>query len=206
MLYRLGRWLFRVFFRVWLRWEVSGSENVPPVGPLILAANHSSLLDPPLVGGAVRRPVRFMAKDELFRPPLFGRVLRAMGAFPVRRGRPDRQAIKLALRILESGGVVGMFPEGTRGDGRVLLDPQGGAAMLALKSGAALVPMAIKGSGAVMPKGARLPRRVKVSVVVGRPFRVGNARGLLDKEVQDATSRRIMQEIGRLLQEDMPHE
>lgn len=172
---------------------------MPRQGPLIVAINHLSLLDPILVGAALPRPVHFMAKEELFRYPLLGLLLRWVRAFPVRRGEADREAIASGLRILQAGGVVGIFPEGTRSlDGR-LLSLQGGTAFLALKSGAPIVPVAISGTERAMPKGAWWPRRVAVRIQVGTPIQRLPDNGAAFKDRLQELSRSLAQELARLL-------
>lgn len=131
-----------------LRWEIEGLDNLPAEGPAILASNHVSYLDPPLIGALVKRPVYFMAKDEVFQVPLLGSFLRSIGTFPVRRGRPDVRAVRHALRILERGEILGIFPEGTRnrtGDLRAVQPFRAGIGWLAIRSRAPVIPIAIDG-------------------------------------------------------------
>ncbi len=170
MLYWLAWGLLRLVATLFLRWRVDGAENVPPGGPALLAINHVSAVDPLLSGIGTRRKVHFMAKEELFRRPALGWLLRRLGAFPVRRGEGDRQAIKEALALLAAGEVVGIFPEGTRSpDGR-LQQAQTGIAFLAKRGRAAVVPVAISGSEAILPKGAHFPRPARVRVLMGHPL------------------------------------
>jgi len=131
-LYAMARVFLRAFFRVLSRWEVRGGEHVPAEGGVLLIANHTSYADPPIVGTASPRPVNFMAKAELFRIPLLGWLIRRTHAFPVRRGTTDREALRRAIRLLRSGRVLLVFPEGTRSpDGR-LMEAEQGAAFIAL--------------------------------------------------------------------------
>lgn len=189
MLYALGKALFWVLFALGCRWEVGGREHVPPDGPLLVIANHLSWLDPPLVGTVLPRKVHFMAKHELFRKPLAAWVLRRLGAFPVRRGQPDRWALRHALDLLDRGAVVGLFPEGTRSRGR--LGPfEPGAALLAIKSGAPVLPVAIAGP-------YRPGRRVRVRI--GVPFRVAGSGG---EGSIDAVAHRMCEAVAALLAED----
>ncbi|HEY8486776.1 MAG TPA: lysophospholipid acyltransferase family protein [Limnochordales bacterium] len=173
--------------------RVDGLERLPAQGPVILAINHLSMLDPILIGALVPRVVHFMAKEELFRYPLLAPVLRWVHAFPVRRGQPDREALARALAILRRGEVVGIFPEGTRGVEGRLLPLQAGTAFLALKSGAVVVPVAIVGTHRAMPRGAWWPRRVGVLVRIGEPLPVaaGQVRegGLRRAELQQLSAR-----------------
>lgn len=177
MLYWVARGIIRALGRLFLRWEIEGLENLPRTGPVLLAINHISALDPLLGGAAVNRKVHFMAKAELFRSAPLRALLRQLGAFPVRRGEADRNAIRQALALLKAGEVVGIFPEGTRSpDGR-LQQAQTGIALLARRAGAAVVPMAIAGSGGILPKGRWLPRPARVRVVIGPPIYAGDEEG-----------------------------
>src|SRR5438093_6187098 len=164
--------LMRLFFRV----EVKNPEHVPLAGAVLLVANHSSLLDPPLVGGVLPRQLSFLAKAELFRIPLFGPLIRRLNARPVRREGPDPGALRMALRVLEEDGALLIFPEGTRGAEGVLRPAKAGAGMLAVKSGAPVVPVYISGSGRAWPRGQRLFRPAKVTVAFGPPLRFDGGR------------------------------
>ncbi len=146
MLYRFFHLLFSLFFKVFYGYQVRGYENIPPEGPFIICANHTSWFDPPLTGCLVpvNNQVHFMAKEELFAFPVLGFIIKRLGAFPVKRNTADRKAIRQALKILESGGVVGLFPEGTRIKTGELGKPLQGAALIAIKSDKPVVPMAIK--------------------------------------------------------------
>ena len=171
MLYYLGRCLFRLLFQVLGRWQVSGREHCPVTGPVILAPNHISYLDPPASGSGLHRPVHFMAKEELFRIPLFGRLIRSLNARPVRRDGSDMRALKAALAQLEEGHALLVFPEGTRGEeGQPLREGKPGVGMLAVLSGAPVVPVYVSGSGAALPRGRALPRPARVRVTFGPPL------------------------------------
>ena len=185
-------WYFRV--------RVEGLERVPSRGPAILAINHLSMLDPILVGAVMPRTVHFMAKEELFRYPLLGWLLRRFHAFPVRRGQADREALSRALAVLKAGEVVGIFPEGTRSPDGQLLPLQGGTAFLALKSGAAVIPVAIAGTHRAMPRGALWPRRTRVEIRVGEPMALGPApSGSVRREQLEAVSQSITLALHRLV-------
>jgi len=157
--------------RLYFRLEARGAEQVPPTGPLLLVSNHSSVLDPPLVGGASPRQLSFLAKAELFEIPLLGRLIRALNARPVRREGSDARALKTALKVLEEGRALLVFPEGTRGPEGALREAKPGAGMLAVLSGAVVVPVLITGSGRALPKGAAFPRPAKAIVRFGQPMR-----------------------------------
>lgn len=193
MLYRLGRVLFRLLFAVCYRWEVEGTEHIPKQGPVVVCPNHIHNLDPPLVGSAIDRKVHFMAKEELFRVPILAPLIRRLGAFPVRRGSGDRKALKKAIEILQEGKVLAIFPEGTRSrDGR-LGKAHPGAALIALKGNANIVPAAIIG-----------PYRFfgKIRIVFGPPFRLECPPGnKINSDILRDQSARIMAKIERLLQD-----
>lgn len=174
--YRTVRWLVRnLIFQPLGGFRVEGLENVPGSGPLIVAANHVSFADPPAVGCAMPRPVRFMAQSGLFRPPLFGPLIRRLGAFPVHRGEADKAAIRRALELLEEGWALLIFPEGTRGDGKRLGEANRGVELLAKRSGAPILPVGIVGTQRWLPKGAKLPRPTRITVRFGEAFAWSNA-------------------------------
>jgi 1-acyl-sn-glycerol-3-phosphate acyltransferase len=198
-LYRTGWLLVRGFARLVWRLEVHGASNVPLEGAAIIAPNHLSLLDPPLIGCACPRELRFIAKAELFRYGLFSKLIRRLGAFPVERGTADVGAIKTALRFLNNGRAVIIFIEGTRGTGEYLLPPTPGVTLLARQSGAPVVPTAIVGSEQAWRKGAKLPRRAQVKVAFGEPVRYQELFGArADREARDAFSALIMERIEAL--------
>jgi len=155
------------------RFRVVGKEEVPTTQGVILAANHVSYADPVFIGVAlVERQLHFMAKEELFRFPVFGAIIRGLHAFPVRRGEMDRAAIRWCLHLLEKGEIVLLFPEGTRGDGVVLKEAESGVGLLAARSGCPVVPVYVHGTDHVLPRGKRIPRIHPVTVYFGRPVRL----------------------------------
>ena len=198
MLYAILKPLAFAIMRLLFGLEGRGGNRLPATGPVLLVANHSSYLDPPLVGGVAPRQLSFMAKAELFRVPLLGALISRLNARPVRREGADAGALRTALRILHEGGVLLMFPEGTRGPEGVLRPAKPGAAMLAVLSGATVVPVFIRGSGRAWPRGQRLPRPAKVIVTFGEPmiFERKDAEGR--KTDYEAVSRAMMTAIGRL--------
>lgn len=145
-----------------------GLERVPPTGPVLLAVNHSAFMDGPLLFGKLSRPVSFLVKAEAFAPGrgLAGRILVSGAQIPVRRRQLDPAPVRLALAVLRSGGVIGIFPEGTRGDGTVA-QARPGVGYLALKTGAAVVPVAVHGSALMNPR--RILARPEVTVHIGEP-------------------------------------
>lgn len=197
--YRLISYLL-VFpvYRLLFRGCTAGNGNVPLEGALVVVANHGSHLDPPLLGHALGRPVAFMAKAELFRVPLLGPLIRALGAYPVLRGAGDREAIRIASDRLAQGWAVGVFLDGTRqSDGRVH-DPQPGAALLAARAGVPLLPVAILGSHRALGRGQRLPRPARIHIRIGTLIEPPASRRRQDL---DATTRLARDQINRLLDE-----
>ncbi len=176
-LHNLGRAIFRhVIFPPLGGIARVHPEREPKEGALIVAPLHVSHLDPPAVGSALRRPLCYMAKEELFKGP-FGRVLRGVRAYPVRRGEGDTGAIRLFLELLAQGEAVLLFPEGTRGDGRTIQPLTHGVAMLAKKSGAKVLPIGVVGSHRTWPRGVSRPKRHRIEVVFGEPFTYAEVAG-----------------------------
>ena len=164
---RVAAGLLRLIFRV----RVTGLEHLPAHGPVLLAGNHTGFLDGPVVFVLLPRPSAFLVKSELYDSP-FRRVLQFARQIPVRRGTPDRTALRRALDVLRAGGVLGVFPEGTRGEGR-LESVQHGIGYLALRAGCPVVPVVCVGTAEALPKGRRLPRwRSPVTVAFGPAFEV----------------------------------
>lgn len=171
VLYHLFKWsVVAPMLRFYFCGQVYGMENVPQRGPLIVVANHASDFDPPLLSCCVRRPVAYMAKEELFRVPVLKQAIALYGAYPVKRGSADRSAIRAAIHQLEQGWAVGIFLSGTRTpDGRIP-EAKLGAAMIASKVQAPLLPVSLWGTEAILPKGSRFPRRVPITVRIGQPI------------------------------------
>jgi 1-acyl-sn-glycerol-3-phosphate acyltransferase len=169
--YWIVRAVLQPFFLVYFRMQRLGREQVPESGPVIIAANHRSFLDPFVIGMMTRRPVYYVAKRELFANRLVGWFLSSLGAFPVHRGTGDQDMLATARAILNRGGVVLIFPEGTRTRPGPLGRPRRGVGRLALETGAAVVPVAIAGTEGVR-RGWRIrPRRVRVSAARPRRFK-----------------------------------
>ncbi len=159
--------VFRRVFKV----EVSGAENIPAEGPYIVASNHRSHLDPPVLNSVFPEPLIFLAKEELFKPPL-GLIIRHMRAVPLRRGSGDVETLETVLGLLHRGCSVAIFPEGTRARPGEFLKPKAGVGLLAVKSGAPIVPVLIEGTDAVFPRGSRFPKPGHpIRVYVGKPRR-----------------------------------
>lgn len=198
-----GRFAFRAFTRV----EVSGLGRVPRSGPLILAGNHLSNADPPLLASwltpALGRPIHWMAKEEALDWPVAGWFMRQNGAFGVRRGAADMEAFRLAKRVLDDGRVLGAFPEGTRSSTGALQVAKDGVTLLALRTGAAVLPIGIAGTDRFWPRGRALWRiGGRVSVRIGEPV-VLERRVAPDgrRESLDEVTTRLMLLIAALLPE-----
>ncbi len=179
------------FYRI----KISGAENWPRKGPAVIASSHASNLDPCLVGIAFPGQIRWMAKAELWKVPGLGWLITKLGAFPVRRGESDREAVRRARELLKQGYIVGMFPEGTRQREGTLGEAQPGVGMLALEPGVAVVPVRIRGDERVM-RGLK-PGRPRITISVGKPVDLdmdGLSRGRAYREAGN----RIMAAISKL--------
>lgn len=179
MIFKIIRFLLDILFYRILGLKVEGGENIPKEGAIIVAPNHKSYWDPPLVGVASReRIIHYMAKEELFKNPIFGWVLRKFGTFPVKRGSVDRQAIKTAVMELKKGNPLGIFPEGTRIKKEGLGRFHSGMASLALMTGTPVLPVAIVGS-LTLPK-----KNGPLAVLIGKPIPVEKGRAT-DEKVEE---------------------
>ncbi|MGD9991275.1 lysophospholipid acyltransferase family protein [Pseudonocardia sp.] len=169
----VARWIGTWWFRPVLRVHVHHRERVPAAGPVVLVANHSSMVDGPLLFGLLGRRSVFLVKQEMFRGPL-GAVLPRIGQLAVRRGVADRKPLVAALDVLRGGGLVGVFPEGTRGSGEVAAAQQG-AAWLARTSGAVVLPVVCRGT--YRAPGAPRRWRPRVDLWVGEPMAAPAGKG-----------------------------
>lgn len=190
-LYTFGKALVKTALTPLYRFEVTGTEKFPEQGGILLCSNHIHALDPPVVGMTSPRTVHFMAKEELFKVPVLGRILPQVNAFPVKRGMSDREALRSALRILKNGDVVGLFPEGTRSTDGVLKKGLSGAGFFALRGNADVMPCAIIGP--------YKPFR-KVKVVYGEPVLMAPYRER--KASAEEVTAVIMESIQKLLDEN----
>ncbi|MER3421303.1 MAG: 1-acyl-sn-glycerol-3-phosphate acyltransferase [Chloroflexota bacterium] len=194
-------WLMTRLMRlvVWTfgRYEVVGAERVPRAGPLLVVANHLHNADPPLLGASIPRRIRFMAKQELFAKQPWGFFIRLFGAFPVRRFEADLQALRRAEQLLREGWAVGMFPEGHRSHGRGLQTPFPGTALIALRSRAPVLPVAITGTEAICSPLVLL-KKPRIRVVIGEPFTLPASERITGERVRAATEE-IMHRIAALL-------
>jgi 1-acyl-sn-glycerol-3-phosphate acyltransferase len=195
--HRLMYFVFVKLIRLWLflfcHWRVSGRRNVPMHGPVIIAPNHISYLDPPIVGSAFDRQIFFMAKVELFEVPFLGWLIRQCGAFPVRRGVADRAALRQADELLHGGEAVRVCPEGTRSEDGRLVPAELGIAMLALRTGAPVLPIGVDGTDRSLPRHSPIIRPVAIRINIGRALTFDDLcrRGPLTREAAEEAARRI---------------
>lgn len=190
LIYWLSYYLINLYLKVVHRFQVKGKDNVPKYGPLIVVSNHVSYLDPPIVGGAVKRQLHFMAKTELFEKKWFSYILKKMGTFPVKRGVPDKSAIRKSLNILNNDQALCMFPEGTRIKTGKLGEAKPGVTLIALMSKSPILPVAIKHSD---------DKNNALQVAIGKPF-------LLDEYYDKKLNRDQKDEVGQLIMDKIGEE
>ena len=196
MIYSIVHFIFSILFKILFRFEVIGKENIPKEGPVVIASNHASLFDPPLLGTAANRPVHFMAKEELF-VPVLGSIYKTLGAFPVKRGASDIGALKHALVLLSKDKVVGIFPEGTRTKTGKLGPAGPGTCMIASRGKATIVPTAIIGSALKRNK-SLWP---KIKVVFGKPIPYRENISINKENLHEMTEE-MMSKIAELLEQN----
>ena len=188
-LYSFAKAVVSAVFYPLYRIRVTGRENFPKDGGILLCANHIHALDPPVVGITSPRPVHFMAKEELFEAPILKGLIPKLNAFPVKRGMSDRKAMRTGLSLLREGKVVGLFPEGTRSQDGKLQEGLAGAGFFALRGNADVMPCAVIGSYKPF-------RRLKV--VYGEPIKMEPFRER--KASAEEVTKVIMAEIGKLIE------
>ncbi|HEX4083023.1 MAG TPA: lysophospholipid acyltransferase family protein [Acidimicrobiales bacterium] len=168
--YRICRAIFVTIVGLWFRPKVTGRANIPADGPVILAPVHRSFADFGFSAFVTHRKLFFMAKDGLWKNRFLGWLLLTLGAFPVHRESADREALAHAEAVLRRGQLLVLFPEGMRQEGPVVGELAEGAAFLAARTGAPIVPIGIGNSDAAMPKGRRIPKPLRIRIVVGEPL------------------------------------
>lgn len=204
--YRGMQAVVRPALRAAYGFEVTGAHYMPRRGPVLVVANHLHNFDPVVLGAALPRPILYMAKEELFTHPAFSWFIRGFGAYSVRRGTPDRAALRQTRVLLAQGLVVGLFPEGTRGLSGQLGAPQPGVALVAFQAGAPVLPVGISGTetlpfdakAAGRAGAGRGGNRPRPRVAIGQPFTLPPATRH-DKAALAAAGDRIMREIAALL-------
>lgn len=196
--YYATKLLLKIALRLFTRWQVKGIENIPRRGGLLIVSNHLNLADPPLLGISLNRKAIFMAKEEVFRSRLTRYFFSGLGAFPVHREKLDRKALRQAKRVLDEGKVLVMFPEGTRSKNAQLQSAFSGAALVALRNGVPILPVAITGTERI--KGSTwILRRPGLTVNFGSPFYPPPANGKLTKTDLAEFTNLIMGRIAELL-------
>jgi len=203
--YRLGWLFFRTLYAVYFRWQVFNPERVPETGAVILASNHASFLDPPLVGSGLKRGINYLARESLFRFPGVGALLRSWSAVPVDRDGGGAAGLKAILdRLLAGGGII-LFPEGTRTrDGR-LQPARSGIGLVVVKSTAPVVPVRVFGTYEAYGRHVKFPRPLPIALKYGRPMNFEKLRAEAKdcskarlKEIYQEIANEIMAAIGKL--------
>ncbi len=196
--YYVARVIVRGLLKLLTHCQVKGRENIPSQGPLLIVANHLSLADPPLLGVSLSRKVIFMAKKELFRFRVIGYFIGSLGAFSVHRGRLDRKALRQAYQVLADGLALVAFPEGTRSRSGRLRPAFSGPALIAMRSGAPILPVGIIGTEKI--RGVTwLLRRPRITVNIGHPFYLPPISSRLTKAELTELTTSIMGHIAELL-------
>lgn len=180
--------------------DVKGKENLPRKGPLILVSNHLNNADPPIISSVTPRQISFLTKQEWFKTPVVGTMFKMGGMIPVRRFAADLHALRAAQKLLESGGCLGMFAEGTRSKDGVMHEAEPGTALIALRTGAPIQPVAIWGTEIVKLPKDMLLSRTKVHVRYGKPFTLPRPQRITREDVERGTET-IMKSIAALLPE-----
>lgn len=191
-LYNLLRIFAISIFKLLFHLEVKGREFLPKEGGFILASNHLSNLDPIVLGAVTPRRLNFMAKEELFLNPLFGLLIRILGAFPIKRNSPDLSALREAMKRLRRGACLVIFPQGRRSPEDLKGEP--GIGFLTIKTKSPVVPVYIKGTDRILPKGKRKISMGEIKVRFGSPIILKEKGG----ESYSDISKNIMDKIGRL--------
>lgn len=169
-IYFLGWSFFRIFYRTYNRWEIFDAGNVPASGPVILASNHASFMDPPLIGAATRREINYLARESLFRFPVLGWILKAVNAVPVDREGGGAAGLRAIFDRLLKGGAIILFPEGTRTPDGSLRQAKSGIGLTVIKSDAPVLPVRVFGTFEAFSRHHSFPRPRKVAVKFGRPM------------------------------------
>ena len=204
MIYRIAWFVVSFVYGLFLRRKTYGAENVPKTGPVLIASNHLSYLDPPLVGTAVWRPAYFMAKEELFHSRLGGWFIRQLNAFPVQRGSADRASLKHSLDLLSQNKVFVMFPEGTRSETGELGEAEMGVGMIAYRSGAPVVPAYLWGTDRAMPRSGGI-HLAPIGIAFGKPLHFAATEGRKPGRAEyEEAARQIMAAIAQLRDQYRP--
>jgi len=204
--YQFSTRIFKLFLLIWHRLKIRGAKNIPDRGGVLLASNHASFLDPPVVGVGYRgRPVHFMARDTLWNSKFGTWWMTKVGCIPVSRGTGDIKALKLTIKALKEGKVVSMFPEGTRTEDGELQEAKGGIGFIIEKSGCVVVPAYIDGTYKAHPKGTKFIKPCKVTITYGKPITQEDFQALgSGRKAYDAHAALIMQRIADIKNGNQP--
>lgn len=204
-IYRITWLSGRLAFKLWFRWRVYNPERVPVQGPVIIASNHASFADPPLIGCAVHRQINYLARESLFRFPGIGWYLRQLTAVPVDRDGGGAKGLKIILDRLLAGGGITLFPEGTRTKDGTLQPARSGVGLTVIKSAAPVVPVRIFGSFEAYGRHLVIPRPKQVAVKFGKPMMFEALRAEAKtcskprlKEIYQEVADQLMAEIAKL--------
>src|SRR5271154_750716 len=192
--YRIGWMFFRAMYATYFRWRVFGAENVPLSGGVILASNHASFLDPPLVGCALKRDINYLARESLFRYPGIGALLRSWNSVPVDRGGGGAAGLREILNRLHAGGAIILFPEGTRTLDGKLQPARSGIGLTVIKSDVPVIPVRTFGTFEAFGRNHKFPRPRRVAVKYGEPMRFEKLRAEA-KDCSKARLKEIYQEV-----------
>ncbi len=174
--YRISWLIFRLIYSTYFRWRVLNPERVPMIGGVILAANHASFLDPPLIGCAVPRAINFFGRESLFRIPVVGAIIRSWKAVPVDRDGGGARGLRIILDRLLDGGAIILFPEGTRTHDGKLQPARSGIGLTVIKSSAPVVPTRVFGTYEAWSRHMKFPRPYRVTVKYGEPMAFADLR------------------------------
>jgi len=207
--YYVGWRLFRALYATYFRWKVYNAERVPLSGPVILASNHASFIDPPLVGSGLRRDINYLARESLFRFPGIGWLLRQWNSVPVDRDGGGAKGLKAILDRLLAGGAIILFPEGTRTVDGKLQAARSGIGLIVIKSDAVVIPVRVFGTFEAYGRHMKVPTPKAVAVKYGQPMRFEKLRAEAKrcskarlKEIYQEVANELMNAIGKL----QPHE
>lgn len=187
--YNFVRALVYAYFKIFYKVNIVGTENIPTDDAFIVCANHTSNLDPPLLGACLPFKLSFMAKEELFKNKIFAKIITSLGAFPVRRGKGDLGALRSAVKILKSGSKLAIFPEGGRGNGEHLRKGKAGAALIAIKAEAPILPIGINGKYKLFGKiTVHIGKKIVLEEYYGKRFDSEELKKITDDKIMPTIS------------------